>query len=71
MNSYVCDRCNRNLDWEPFPVIVFPTREELKDPYYVPAGGDALCRACARKWLPPPEESCLQGPLVMVVLWLG
>jgi hypothetical protein len=46
---YVCDHCNGNLDWEPFPVIVFPTKEELKDPYYVPVGGDAFCRACARK----------------------
>jgi hypothetical protein len=46
---YVCDHCNRRLDWEPFPVIVLPTREELRDPDYVPVGGDAFCRACARK----------------------
>jgi hypothetical protein len=46
---YVCDQCNGNLDWEPFPVIILPTKEELKDPYYVPEGGDAFCRTCARK----------------------
>jgi len=46
---YVCDHCNRRLDWEPFPVIVWPSGEELADPDYVPVGGDAFCRACARK----------------------
>ncbi len=46
---YVCDHCNRRLDREPFPVIVLPSGEELADPDFCPVGGDAFCRACAKK----------------------
>jgi hypothetical protein len=49
-SRYVCDLCNKRLDWEPFPVIDLPTREELKDPEYVPVGGNAFCQSCARKF---------------------
>jgi len=42
---YVCDHCNKRLDWEPFPVIVLPSREELKDPDYVPIGIPSAGRA--------------------------
>jgi hypothetical protein len=49
-SRYVCDLCNRRLDWEPFPVIDLPSREEIKDPEYVSVGGNALCQSCARKF---------------------
>ena len=45
-----CDLCNKRLDWEPFAVIDLPSREELQDPEYVPVGGNAFCRACAKKF---------------------
>jgi hypothetical protein len=48
--AMACDLCNKRLDWEPFPVIDLPSRDELQDPDYVPVGGNALCRACARKF---------------------
>jgi len=49
---HVCDQCNNYLDWEPlpFPVVDFPTKEELADPKYVPVGGYALCKSCALKF---------------------
>ena len=37
------------IDWDPFPIIVLPSDEELTDPDYVPEGGNALCKACAKK----------------------
>jgi len=43
----LCDLCNNEIDWEPFPVIDFPSDEELTDPDYVPEGGNAFCKVCA------------------------
>lgn len=31
----VCDLCNSEIDWESFPVIDFPSDEELAEPDYV------------------------------------
>jgi len=45
----LCDFCNEVIDWDPFPIIDLPSDEELADPDYVPEGGNALCKACARK----------------------
>ena len=44
-----CDLCNKQIDWDPFPVIDYPSDEELADPDYVPVGDNALCRSCAIK----------------------
>lgn len=46
----VCDLCNHGLDWEPFAVIDLPGEEKLQDPDYFPAGGTAMCTACAMKF---------------------
>jgi len=45
-----CDICGENLDWEPFAVIDLPNEEEWQDLEYIPAGGTALCKACAKKF---------------------
>lgn len=45
----ICDLCNKKIDWELFPVVDFPSDEELADPDYVPEGGNALCKVCALK----------------------
>jgi hypothetical protein len=46
----LCDLCNRDIDWDPFPVIVNPSEEALTDPNYVLVGGNALCTVCAEKY---------------------
>lgn len=45
----LCDLCNKEIDWDPFPIIDYPSDEELADPDYVPIGGNALCKTCATK----------------------
>ena len=45
----VCDLCNRQIDLDPFPVIDYPSDEELANPDYVPVGDMAFCRSCAMK----------------------
>lgn len=45
----VCDHCNKQIDWDLFPVIDYPSDEELADPDYVPTGDEAFCRSCAMK----------------------
>lgn len=45
----VCDLCNKQIDWDPFAVIDYPSDEELADPDYVPAGDKAFCQSCAMK----------------------
>lgn len=49
LNQLVCDLCNKKLNWEPFPVICFPSDEEIADIDHIPAGGTALCQSCALK----------------------
>jgi len=45
----MCDHCNKQIDLDPFPVIDYPSDEELADPDYIPAGDEAFCRSCAIK----------------------
>lgn len=45
----VCDLCNRQIDWDPLPVIDYSSDEEVADPDYIPAGDEAFCRSCAMK----------------------
>ena len=46
----LCDLCNRDIDWDPFPVIDYSPNEQLLANDYFSAGGVALCRACAAKY---------------------
>lgn len=45
----LCDFCNRDIDWDPFPVIDYSPKEQVPIDYF-PIGGEALCMACAAKY---------------------
>jgi len=46
----VCDFCNNTIDWNPFPVVDFPSDDELADDDYIPIGGNSFCEACAKRF---------------------
>ncbi len=45
----LCDLCNVEVDWPVFPVIDIPPDVDFLDPEYIPGGGKALCKSCAKK----------------------
>lgn len=61
-NRLRCDLCNKQLDWDPFPVIDWPSDEQLADPEYTPIGSTALCQTCALKFyrLKPTDTGKVQ-----------